>query len=389
MKQFLAIVCFFLIGVSHQAQEHVVPVLSGDAEISLLTCSPGEETYSLFGHSAMRVHDPILDIDAVFNYGTFSFDENFYFNFTMGKLNYKLGLSGMQRFTRAYEQDGRGIIEQKLNLDSAQTQAVFEFLDWNYKPANRYYLYDFFNDNCSSILRDLMDTALNGQVTFADLSKPSQPSYRNMIDSYLIYDPWGDFGIDLGLGLPCDRSPDYMEYMFLPDELSAAFDHATINGQPLVTEKSVLIEPVGLTYEWSWTYPIPLFWFLFGIVAVISAVGFRKRRALIGIDVVLFSIIGLVGALLFFLWFITDHTATANNLNMLWAWPTHLLVLPFLWNKRVRSMYFMVYGSVLVLTLVLFPFLPQMLHLATIPIMATLLCRSLLHWTLEKKAIEV
>jgi hypothetical protein len=389
MKHLLAIVCFLLLSNSFQAQEHVVPVLSGEAEISLLTCSPGEETYSLFGHSAMRVHDPVLDIDAVFNYGTFSFDESFYFNFVMGKLNYKLGLSGMERFSRAYEQDGRGIIEQKLNLDSAQTQAIFEFLDWNYKPANRYYLYDFFNDNCSSILRDVLDTVLQGQVTFADLTKPNQPSYRNMIDSYLIYDPWGDFGIDLGLGLPCDRSPDYLEYMFLPDELSAAYDHATIYGKPLVTEKSVLIEPVGLTYKWSLTDPIPLFWVLFGIVAILSAIGYRKRKAFIGIDVVLFSVIGLVGALLFFLWFITDHTATNNNFNMLWAWPIHLIMLPFLWNKRVSSIYFSAYGVVLILTLALFPFLPQMLHLATIPIMAALLCRSLLHWTLNRRASEM
>ena len=383
MRIVLTLLLAFLSSTIVFGQKHEVPVLSSQAEISLLTCSPGGELYSLFGHSAMRVNDPVSEIDVVFNYGTFTFDDDFYFNFTMGKLNYKLGLSGMEGFSRAYQQNGRGIVEQKLNLDSAQTQAVFEFLDWNYKPANRYYLYDFFYDNCSSILRDVLDTALNGQVEFADLTRPSQPSYRNMIDSYLIYDPWGDFGIDLGLGLPCDKKPNYLEYMFLPDELSAAYDHATINGKPLVREKSVLFEPVGLTYKWSWTDPIPLFWIIFGLIAIVSAIEYRRKRQFIAVDLILLLAIGLVGGLLFFLWFITDHTATANNFNMLWAWPTHLIMLPLLWKSDLAKKYFTAYGVVLILGLILFPLLPQMLHLASIPISLTMLTRCLVNFKLR------
>jgi hypothetical protein len=220
-------------------------------------------------------------------------------------------------------------------------------------------------------------------VTFADLTKPSQPSYRNMIDSYLIYHPWGDFGIDLGLGLPSDKTPNYLEYMFLPDELSEAYDMATINGQPLVQKKMTLVETSGLTYEWSLSQPIPLFWILFGIIGLLSAIGLRLQKRFMFIDILLVLGLGLVGALLFFLWFITDHTATANNFNMLWALPTHLLIVPFLWNSKIRRSYFMIIGSILLLTLIFFPLLPQMLHLATIPLMLTILTRSYVNFKLS------
>ncbi len=383
MKTASLIITSLLFSFGVKSLENNTINISNEAEISLLTCSPGDDLYSLFGHSAMRLKDSKNDIDAVFNYGTFSFNEDFYFNFVMGKLNYKLGLAPMDRFVSLYESENRDVVEQVLNLDSAQKQGIADFLNWNYQPENRYYLYDFFYDNCSSVLRDVLDTALQGQVRFADLTKPSQPTYRNMIDSYLIYHPWGDFGIDLGLGLPCDKTPNYMEYMFLPDELSEACDMATINGQPLVKKKLTVVESSGLTYEWSLSQPIPLFWILFGITSLLSAIGLRLQKRFMVIDILLLFILGLVGALLFFLWFITDHTATANNFNMLWALPTHLLIIPFLWNQKIRRSYFMIFGGILLLTLIFFPLIPQMLHLATIPLMLIMLIRSYVNYKLS------
>lgn len=203
-----------------------------------------------------------------------------------------------------------------------------------------------------------------------------------MIDSYLIYHPWGDFGIDLGLGTPCDKIPNAQEYMFLPDELDRAFDHAQIEGRQIVKEKRTLLTTDGLTYTWSLTQPIPLFWTLFGIIAVLSAWGLRKGKRLVFLDVIIFLAYGAVGALLFFLWFITIHTATANNFNMLWAWPIHILAIPFLWIERIRKPYFMAYGIVLLLTLLSFPILPQMLHMAIIPIVLIGLVRSWVNWKL-------
>lgn len=352
------------------------PPLTSSAEVSILTCSPGGDLYSLFGHSAIRVQDQELGIDDVFNYGTFSYDEDFYFNFTMGRLNYRLGVSRIVPFLRGYQAEGRGVSEQILDLDLNQKQAVLDFLVWNSQPENCYYLYDFFYDNCSSIIRDVLDTTMNGEVVFTDLTESDHSTFRNMIDRYLIYDPWGDFGIDLGLGLPCDKVATYQEYMFLPDKLSEAIDQAKLNGKSLVKSTRDILPAKGLSRDFSLFDPIPLFWMLFGFIAILSAIGFKRGSRLAVLDYVLLLVLGFVGALLFFLWFITDHTATANNFNLLWALPTHLLVLPFLWNVKIRKTYFMIVGGLIILTLVLFPFLPQMLHLATIPLMLAILVRS-------------
>ena len=67
--------------------------------ISLLTCTPGEELYSTFGHSAFRVIDSSSTTDYVFNFGTFNFDDDgFYLKFVRGKLNYYLSAENFQDF---------------------------------------------------------------------------------------------------------------------------------------------------------------------------------------------------------------------------------------------------------------------------------------------------
>lgn len=322
-------------------------------------------------------------MDVVFNYGTFSFDEDFYFNFAMGRLNYMLATSSMPDFVRSYQYDGRGITEQVLDLDQDQKQAVFDFLVWNVQPENRFYLYDFFYDNCSSRLRDVLDTALGtGSVAYPDLTLQGSPTYRNLIDEYLIYHPWGDFGIDLGLGLPCDKVVASRGYMFLPNELMRAFDQASVEDKPLVKETRTILEPAGLSYRWSLFDPTPLLWVLFGLVAIITALGIRNNRLLIGIDVAFLIVTGAVGGLVFFLWFITDHNATASNFNMLWAWPTHLIMLFLMWNRSIRRMYWLIYGSVLLLTIIMFPFLPQSLHIGVIPLILMSVLRAFANWRL-------
>lgn len=383
MKRFI-LIGFLLALIPGYAQD--VKVLSSSAQISLLTCSPGEELYSLFGHSAFRVRDPQKHIDLVYNYGTFAFNEDFYFNFSMGRLNYRLSIQPFPNFMYEYDYYERGVVEQVLDLDSAQVQKIYEFLNWNFLPENRYYLYDFFYDNCSSKLGDVLEENLGPGLVWADLKEESEPSFRQLIDRYLIYHPWGDFGIDLGLGLPCDKVPNAKEYTFLPDKLMEAYDHAKLHGKPLISHKHDLLTARGLQAHFSLLDPIPLFWMLFLMVAIISGLGWRKKRLFRGLDVFLFVVTGALGALIFFLWFITDHTATANNFNMLWAWPTHILAIPLLFFDNTRKLYWLAYAAVLFISLIGFAFLPQMLHLATIPIMLAMLLRAIVNIKLRPAA---
>ena len=144
--------------------------LSPEAEISVLTLGPGKtELYSAYGHSAIRVNDPVYGYDAAYNYGTFDFNQpNFYLNFTRGTLIYKLSVQDAKRFIEDYQYHDRSIVEQVLNLTPGQKQLVFDYLQNNAKPENADYYYDYFYDNCATRILYVFEEALNEEISFDD-----------------------------------------------------------------------------------------------------------------------------------------------------------------------------------------------------------------------------
>src|SRR4051812_24672160 len=118
--------------------------------ISLLTCAPGQELYSTFGHTAIRITDSIRRTDIVYNYGTFEFDDpNFYMKFVRGKLDYFLSAAYYPDFMYEYQEEQRSVTEQVLNLSCTQKQQIVQALAINMQGANRMYKYDFVYDNCT------------------------------------------------------------------------------------------------------------------------------------------------------------------------------------------------------------------------------------------------
>ncbi len=199
--------------------------VSDQAEISIMTLGPyQEELYSAFGHSAIHFSDPERNIDWVFNYGVFDFDqENFYWNFARGRMLYKLGLSRYTPFKNHYARENRYIIEQRLNLTLAEKQAMVDFLTNNYKPENRDYYYNYVYDNCATKMYDVLVAVFPEQITFnADYVEDGK-TIRDLMDDYLGDQPWGDWIIDIGLGMQIDKEATPREYMFLPDYIEAFF----------------------------------------------------------------------------------------------------------------------------------------------------------------------
>ena len=193
---------------------------SCDITISLLTATPGEELYSTFGHSALRVRDPNAQTDWVFNYGTFDFNEpGFYTKFIRGKLMYYLSVEEFPSFMYGYELEGRGITEQILHFTCQQKEKVMELLRQNTLPQNRYYKYDFLFDNCTTRLRDLIASA-DSSVHFPPVLQQPR-TFRNLIHFYLDenHKPWSKLGIDILLGARTDAVMTPWEVMFLPDFL--------------------------------------------------------------------------------------------------------------------------------------------------------------------------
>ena len=167
--------------------------LSNKAEISIITCGPTQaELYSAFGHSAIRVHDSLNQIDAAYNYGLFSFDQpNFYLNFARGSSFYILGVQSYPDFRYTYIYYNRSLHEQKLNLTPEQKQKVFDFLQWNALPENKSYRYDYFYDNCATRVRDVFNKTLKGEVRFDSTYIKTDYTIRNLTDLYLQQQPLG------------------------------------------------------------------------------------------------------------------------------------------------------------------------------------------------------
>lgn len=348
--------------------------LSDSSEISLLTADPGNELYSVFGHSAVRLKDPVNDIDIVYNYGTFDFNTpNFYLKFARGKLNYILSVSTFKNFMPTYFWENRSVYEQVLNLTQEQKEDILRFLQHNYLPENRYYKYDFFYDNCATRIRDLMDSTIEN-LDFEHALKDHDLSFRDMIAAHLTDMKWNKLGIDIALGLPADKTALPYNYMFLPDWMMKAFGNATIGGEkPLVKETNVLFKAAAVEDTSTYITPALVFW----IVFFIGIIGWHRKKFIMYYDRIIFLIAGLTGLLEILLWFATDHIATKGNLNLLWAWPLHLFIAFYAKNNRFSKIYYMITGMVSFLLLISWAWLPQDMNEALIPLVLLIGIKSL------------
>lgn len=202
--------------------------------ISLLTCAPGEEIYSLFGHTAIRYEEPARGIDRVYNYGLFSFNTpNFILRFALGKTDYQLGVEDYRRFAAEYEYFGRSVWQQTLNLTAEEQRQLITLLEKNYRPENRIYRYNFFYDNCATRPRDKVEESLQksgSQLLFsnAHTENGETKSYRDIVHQYTKGHPWAQFGIDFCIGSQADHPINDRQMMFAPFYLMDAFAGARI-----------------------------------------------------------------------------------------------------------------------------------------------------------------
>ena len=373
MKRFV-LVCAAVCCMSFFGSVAVSGFRVSDTEISLLTADPGEDLYSVFGHSAIRVKNIEADVDVVFNYGLFDFNQpNFYLNFARGRMNYRLGTESYEHFVVSYARENRNIREQVFDLDSTRKEFVIRFLENNNRPENCYYLYHFFLDNCATRIRDLMLKTCDGSVLPAERETPT---YRELIYRHTRSHPWGRFGIDIALGLPTDQKTDMYAQMFLPEYLFDGFAQTVCNGRPIVKQTNDIfrsdesaIQPPG--------FITPMV--VCCLILVLSIIFCFAKKGVRIFDFTLFFTVGLVGMVVFLLWFFTDHTNTHNNLNIIWALPTHLVMAFFLLSKKrgrfVRT-YFSATAVIAVLLLAGWVFLPQKLNVALVPLVLGLALRA-------------
>ena len=346
--------------------------------ISLITCTPGQELYSIFGHSALRIIDSNSVSDFMINYGTFDFnDEDFYIKFMRGKLRYFVSIQNTADFMHDYELEGRGISEQILDFSDQEKAALKNALIENLKPENRFYQYDFFFDNCTTRLRDILLKNKSPQPVLPAVM-PERTKFRQAIHDYLNQggQHWSKLGIDILLGAKTDRIMSAKDQGFLPDNLMIALDQSNVklvsSNRVLLPRKFNEIDPENKEPEYFTTRLLFLV-FIFGLAKNKYAISATKA-----FDYLFFTAIGLLGILLVFMWVGTDHSMTKDNFNLAWALPT-MIAIPWLMNKKnaLANRFLKIHFYILGITLLSWTFIPQELNPALMPIALLLFIRIL------------
>ncbi len=354
---------------------HSAPAqLSEQAQMSLITIYPGEAVYSLWGHSALRVHDPIRGYDIAYNYGTFNFGNPLVFavRFAYGKLDYSLSRQHYPALAdQAQNVQGRSIIEQHLRLSSEQKNTLFQFLERNALPENRTYRYDFLFDNCSTRIRDLFVEILGMALPS---SSASEHTYRELLHPYPASKSLLSLGINLGMGLPADKAA--ADRTFLPLELMdvAASTH-TDSGTLVARTDTVYLAPNSAGGSDPWATVVT--WLALGLGIWITVQG--KARAIRYFDRACYTTLGAAGFLIAFLWLVSLHNVTQPNLHAAWLWPTHVATAWWRTGAKWQRVYHLAAAAMAAVFVLAVPLLPQGVPSAAIPLIMLIVLRSGYH----------
>lgn len=381
MKKIFPIILLFCCGIA-SAQ------LTEQSQISLITCAPGDAVYEKFGHTALRVCDSTLNIDLVFHYGVFDFEQELFIpKFVKGATDYEIGLCPTHPFVRAYEQRGSSVEEQVLNLTLPQRQWLFDALVENYKPENRLYRYNFVFDNCATRPYHMVLNAID-KPTLCTYST-GETTYRDIVHDCIGWNNWTAFGIAFVLGAEADQPtgnegavgfPFYLRDEFAETWIQTATDTIV----PLVAQHRTLIDLPAKPIESTPTPLAPTAVCAALLLAGIALTVFDWRRHRIShwFDVLLFGVVGLLGCVIFYLMCFSLHPLVGANWNLLWANPLLLvfaIFAPAKWCARGKRHIAFCLVALLAVGFIAQFCAPQTFHTANLFVIALMLVRLTLY----------
>ncbi len=317
--------------------------------IYLLTMGPGDQVWEKFGHNAIWIRDAATGRDIVYHWGLFDFaDKEFIPRFIQGRMRYSMGAFDMEQTIEAYRQTNRTVWAQELSLEPAQKQKLADFVAWNAQPANRDYDYDYYRDNCSTRVRDAIDTALGGAIRNASAEVPTGSTYRSHT-SRLTQDDVAVFsGTMIGLGQPVDRPISAWEEMFLPVRMKEQLKKIRVmtpsGSEPLVKNERVIFQATRPPEEISVERGIGGYLAVSAVILALGAllwilpIGGWSRTGPLILATVWSAVAGKAGILLAFLWGFTDHLYSYRNENLFQLNPVSLLLaillVRLIWKRR-------------------------------------------------------
>ena len=357
--------------------------LSDQAQIAVVTIGPYQnEIWSAFGHNGFRVYDPQNNIDWFYNYGLFDFEQKeFFLNFALGILKYKVGVGSYPRVIKYYKNQNRWMKEQYLNLTIEEKQSLFDFLQNNVLPQHSEYRYNYVYNNCATKIRDVLVNLFHRRLIFDSSYYTENKTIRALMYDYLEYQPWGKLGMSIVLGQQVDKHATIDEYMFLPDYIFLGLENSMIihndSVTPLVSKSQVAYSSKEEKHTHGFWTPLNTSLIVFFIIGFFTNRDIKKSIRTKWIDNFLFFVVGFVGFWVLFLWLGTEHLSK-NNLNILWAIPLHFPVLFFLKvdkYKKYAKHYFKWFGWWYIALLLTWAILPQPLNIALVPIILSIALR--------------
>lgn len=307
--------------------------------VSLLTCSPHDEIYSLYGHTAIRYEDKASKTDIVVNYGMFSFKKPFFVaRFVLGLTDYEMGIQDFNDFCYEYQYFGSQVTQQEINLTPEEKGQLLKALQDNYANA-RVYRYNYFYNNCTTKARDIILKSINGKIEYKNAIDKSV-SFRDLIHGCNANYSWASFGNDLLLGFKADMQTTREEQQFLPDNLMRDFGQAKIvsadgSARPLVKNTEIIVKGNDHAIAGK-TKVTPQFVFitLLLLIAAIVVAEFKTKKRFLWVDISLLLASGLAGLILFVMLF-SEHPTTSTNLQIFILCPLNLYwAIYIIKNKR-------------------------------------------------------
>ena len=354
-------------------------------EVSVITCSPGDEVYSLYGHTAIRLRDEARGLDIAVNYGVFDFNtDHFAWKFVLGETDYMCMAVPWHFFIDEYRQRGSSVKAQVLNLTEEETDSLVRYLDWNLKPENCIYRYNYLTDNCTLRVMDCVERAIKGRIVYS--WDTDRLTYRDIIHDYTNGSPWAQVGNDILLGCDVDTILSSRAKCFVPDYYSSALNGALIRDlvadtRPMVRRTEMLLEasvPAGAQQDSFPVSPVIAVWGLFAVLCLIAMIEYRTGYMLWPLDFVLLTAHGVAGAILLFVFLFSQHPALDTNWQVWLLNPLPLLAMPFVvrdaW-KRQCCIWHYILAAVILSFLVFTPWIPQKYSVITIPLALALVTR--------------
>ena len=349
-------------------------------QISLLTCSPGKEVWAQYGHTAIRYYDKESGEDLAINYGIFSLNQTYFIpRFVLGMTDYRMGVQPMDMFLSQYSYEGRGVVEQVLNLSAEDKEVIYKALQENMKPENVVYRYNYFFDNCTTRARDMLVNHLHGKVVYPPAEEDA--TFRSMIHKWNNKYEWSQFGEDLLLGVNADRKTTKSEQQFLPENLRNDFDKARYNGKPLVKETNVLLDAETEVAEPVFPLSPLSIALIFAVISLVMMLfSYRRQQVYWAWDLALMLTSGLMG-IIFFVMIFSQHPCVSLNFILLFFNPLPLF---FLYStiKKKKVIWWKIWGVLIILGL--FGSLFQEIPLPILIVASFLLLHCIVHLRINK-----